>query len=444
MLEPVSKTMLKEEEAQAAPQHPPVFDVPDGPNISDVYTFVTGQPFDHYDRLREQAPVAWIEFDEKYPDFKGYWALTKYEDIKQAEVLPEIFSSQAGSIFLTTGFKRERETRLSRAAVNNLICLDRQAHTPLRMQHRHFFTPEFTQRLRGKVEVYVDSLLDKMARKGGTLDLVSNFSEHIPMFTLSEMLGVDEKDRPRLIRWMHYLELAQHYFATRDRGGISPLFIAKFLFNVRQMFKYGERVLADRRKNPRDDLLTCIAHAEIGDQPLSQAYLDGSWLLILFAGNDTARNSISGTMRLLSDNPEQKQICLEDPSKIQNMAQEALRLVSPVINMRRTLTEDYTIRGQKMAAGEKVVFYYGAANRDPDIFDDPTRFDILRPNADQHIAFGYGPHNCLGKRIAIMQLEVAYERLLARFPDMHWTGKDSHAPNTLVSAITSLEVNLGR
>ncbi len=444
MLKPVSQTMLKEEEeTHNGPLHAPVFKTPQGPNLADIYAYTNGQPFAHYDKLRSEAPIAWIEFPSQRENIKGFWALTGYEDIKQAELLPEIFSSQKGSIYITTGPAKERSNRLSEATVNNLICLDRLNHTPLRMQHRHFFTPQFTQNLRSKVSTYVDSLLDKMEKKGGKVDLVANFAEQIPMFTLCEMLGVHENDRPRLIKWMHYLELAQDYFVRRENSIVNPLFVIKFLYNVRQMFNYGERVLKDRRKNPRDDLLTAIAQAEVGDKPLSQAYLDGSWLLILFAGNDTARNSISSTMPLLMAHPEQKQMCLDDPSLIAPMAQEAVRMISPVICMRRTLTQDYTLRGQKIAAGEKVVFFYGAANRDPKIFENPNAFEVLRPNVTDHIAFGYGPHNCLGKRTAIMQLEVAYERLLNRFPNIEWTGKISYAPNNLVSAVTSLEVNLG-
>ena len=443
MLEPVSTTMLKEEEAAHGPHYSSVFQCPDGPNLSDIYTFEKGQPFSYYQKLREQAPVAWFDFPDKRADLKGFWALTDYADIKQAELLPEIFSSQRGTIFITTGPKAQRENRLSRAAVNNLICLDREFHMPLRMHQRPFFTKDFASKLREKVASHVDGLLDKLEKHGSVVDIVPHFSEQIPLYTLCEILGVDEKDRPRIIRWMHYLEMAQDYFVRQHDGRVNPIFVMKFLFNVRQMFRYGEKVLADRLKNPRDDLLTLIAQAELDDRPLSRAYLDGSWLLILFAGNDTTRNSISGTMRLLSENPEQKQLCLDDPALIPQMAQEALRLVSPVITMRRTLMEDYDLHGQKMAKDEKCVFFYGAANRDPKIFENPDKFDILRPNAAEHIAFGFGPHNCLGKHVAIMQLEVAFERFLQRFPNFEWTGKIKFAPNNLVSAMTSLEVDLG-
>jgi hypothetical protein len=166
-------------------------------------------------------------------------------------------------------------------------------------------------------------------------------------------------------------------------------------------------------------------------------------LLIVFAGNDTTRNSLSGTMKLLTEFPEQKQKLIDDPSRIPNMVHEAIRMVSPVIYMRRTAAEDAEINGQKIAEGEKVVMYYGAANRDPSVFADPDRFDVERANAKDHLAFGMGPHVCLGQRVANMQLEAAYRQILARFPDVEWTGDIDIAPNNFVHAISRLGIDLG-
>ena len=125
------------------------------------------------------------------------------------------------------------------------------------------------------------------------------------------------------------------------------------------------------------------------------------------------------------------------------MVPEALRLVSPVMHMRRTTTQEVEISGQKIDEGEKVIMWFGAANRDPEIFANPDKMDIFRNNASDHLAFGIGPHHCLGKRIAIMQLEVAYQKILERFPNITWTGKQDHAPNNFVHAICELEVDLG-
>jgi cytochrome P450 len=282
-----------------------------------------------------------------------------------------------------------------------------------------------------------------MERRGPRVDFVKLFAEQLPLFTLCEMLGIDEADRPQVIRWMHYLEMASQFLTNPWQTFFSePLFPLRFKSVVRDMFAYGERVMADRRRNPRDDLLTAIAQSTLEGELLPQEYLDGSWLLVVFAGNDTTRNSLSGTLRLMTQFPEQRAMVLEDPSLIPRMSDEALRMISPVIHMRRTATADTELVGQKIAKDEKVVLWYGAGNRDPDVFPDPDQFDMHRPNVQKHVAFGHGVHKCLGFRVARMQLEVAYERIFERFPDITWTGKQKIAPNALVHAISSLEVDL--
>lgn len=444
-MELVSSTMLSEEDAPPAPRHKPVFDLPeDGRSLGSLDSYRDGQPFDYFAQLRAKAPIAWMEGSTPNFDEKGFWAFTRYDDIKQAGLQPTIYSNQRGSMHISTGPKKQRENRLSRAAVNSLICLDKDYHIPLRMQQRSFFTPQFVASIREKVVQKVDKMLDIMAQKGPVIDLVPLFSEQLPLYTLCETLGVDERDRPHIIRWMHYLEMAQEHYRNRMQGKASLIFLLKFLYNTRRMFQYGERVLLERRKNPRDDLLTAIATAEVGNEKLNQAYLDGSWLLIIFAGNDTTRNSISGTMKLLSDFPEQKQSIIDEPSRIKKLVPEALRMVSPVMTMRRTLMQDVELRGQTMAKDEKVTLFFGAANRDPEVFENPDEMDLDRHNAKDHIAFGHGPHNCLGKHMAVMQLEVAYERLLARFPDAKQVGKEQYTPSNLINVYHSIMVDLGK
>jgi len=178
------------------------------------------------------------------------------------------------------------------------------------------------------------------------------------------------------------------------------------------MFDYGQYILKARRKEPQNDLLSAIANVEIDGAVLPDEFLDGSWLLIVIAGNDTTRNY------------------------------EGVRMVSPVMYMRRTATVDTEISGQKIAKGEKVLMYYGAANRDPSIFKNPDIFDVERPNAKDHIAFGTGPHVCLGQRVANMQIESAYRQILTRFPNISWTEEEEILPNGFTHSIGRLMVDL--
>jgi cytochrome P450 len=228
--------------------------------------------------------------------------------------------------------------------------------------------------------------------------------------------------------------------AEKNFGAVDPSFFGDFMSNVAEMFEYGRDVLLKRRQTPKEDLLTALAHAKVQGDLMPDEFLDGSWLLIVFAGNDTTRNSISGTMKLLTEFAAEKARVQANLSLLPTTVDEAIRMVSPVMYMRRTATKDAEIRGQKIAEGEKVIMYYGAANRDPEVFADPDRFDAARPNGKDHVAFGIGPHVCLGQRVANMQLEAVYRQILTRFPDMHWNGEIDIAPNNFVHAIRKLGV----
>ncbi|MCH2457399.1 MAG: cytochrome P450 [Henriciella sp.] len=441
MLINVSETAQEEASVHRGHKFERAYPVAPAADLTDLDLFTKGQPFGAFAEMREKAPVCWHEEAEG----AGFWALTGYHDIRAAELNTKAFSSQKGGILMNYGHADARHPLLHRASLDAMICLDQPYHFPLRREHMPFFTPAYVAELRERVDAKVSLLLDAMEAKardtGKPIDMVETFSAELPLFTLCEILGVAEADRPKLIKWMHYLEVSAD--TMRKGEAIDPQFFGDFINNVLEMFEYGKRVLHDRRQNPKSDLLSAIANAKVDGKLLSDEMLDGSWLLIVFAGNDTTRNSLSGTMKLLSEFPEQKQALINDPSKIPNMVHEAIRMVSPVIYMRRTATEDTEINGQKIAEGEKIVMYYGAANRDPSVFADPDRFDVDRANAKDHLAFGMGPHVCLGQRVANMQLESAYRQILARYPDVEWTGDIDIAPNNFVHAISRLGIDLG-
>jgi cytochrome P450 len=332
--------------------------------------------------------------------------------------------------------------------MNTMINLDGGAHMQLRREHMPYFTPRYLDALKARVAAETTRLLDGLeaAASGGVVDLVEHFSSRLPLYTLCEILGVPEADRPKLLQWMHYLELAEK--VATDRAKIAQptpelmQFVMEFNQNVDEMFAYGREILKKRRAAPEDDLMSAIARAQVDGSFLSDEYLDGSWLLIIFAGNDTTRNTLSGTAKLLSEFPDQRRRLAAEPGLLGNAANEFIRMVSPVIYMRRTATKDTELAGQKIAEGEKVIMYYGAANRDAAVFADPDTLDVARANADKHIAFGFGPHVCLGKRVAQIQLEEAYRQILARFPGIEWTGEIDIAPNNFVHAIRHLPVRL--
>ena len=422
-------------------------------DLTDLLLFTrVEEPYQHFANLREKAP---IYFHETGPEDSepGFWVLTKYKDIEFVSKNQEIFSSQlAGGTALTHGFEQQDDLPLYRSTMDHMLSLDGMLHLGIRNPHMTFFNPKYVSNLRKKVELKVDELLDKIAPLG-RCNLVDAVSAEVPMFTLCEMLGVPEEDRPKIIEWMKFLEMAQLIAATQaaQKGDIKfseehtqaapdPALVEMFTNTVLEMFDYGRTILESRRKDPKDDLLSVIANIEIEGEKLPNEYLDGSWLLIIFAGNDTTRNSISGTMNLLSENPDQKSLVLNDKSLLPNMIHESIRMVSPVRFMRRTTKCDTQIGDQKIGPNEKVSLWYGAANRDPEIFENPNKYDITRENAKKHLAFGYGRHLCLGKHTANMQLEVVYEKIFTRFPEMEQDGDMILTPNNFVNAIQDVPV----
>lgn len=422
-------------------------------DLTDLMLFTKGdEPYQHFANLRSNAPVY---FHETGPEDSepGFWVLTKYKDIEFVSKNQEIFSSQlAGGTALTHGFEQQDDLPLYRSTMDHMLSLDGMLHLSMRNPHMTFFNPKYVSNLRKKVELKVDQLLDQIAPLG-RCNLVDAVSAEVPMFTLCEMLGVPEEDRPKIIEWMKFLEMAQLIAVTQaaEKGNIEfseehtqaapdPALVEMFTNMVAEMFDYGRTILESRRKDPKDDLLSVIANIEVEGEKLPNEYLDGSWLLIIFAGNDTTRNSISGTMNLLSENPEQKNLVLNDKSLLPNMVHESIRMVSPVRYMRRTTKSDTQIGDQEIGPNEKVSLWYGAANRDPEIFTDPDKYDVTRENAKKHLAFGYGRHLCLGKHTANMQLEVVYEKIFSRFPEMEQDGEMILTPNNFVNAIQDVPV----
>lgn len=438
----ISETIRESIQNNTEPAFPRVYDYQADVDLRDLNLFTKGQPWEAFHEMREKAPVYWQSGPMVQADQAGFWSLTRYADVQSVSRDTKVFSSQKGGIHLGIGNPAPEGELLYKASYNNMICMDGTSHSQLRKEHLSFFTPEFIAGLKKKVTAKVATLLDAMAPLG-ECDLVEMLSAQLPLFTLSEILGIPEEDRPRLVKWMHYLEMAP-YVASADPDSVDDAVKLEvfqgFTETVRDMFEYGRSQLHGRRENKKPDLLTALAWANLEDALLNDDYLDGSWLLIVFAGNDTTRNTISGTMKLLTENPDQRQKLMSDRSLLPGMVEEALRMVSPVMHMRRTTTCKTQIGEQQIAEGEKVVMWYGAANRDPAVFANPDQFDITRANANRQIAFGFGKHMCLGHRVARMQLESVYSQILDRFPDIQYAGGIDIAPNSFVHAIRKLPV----
>jgi cholest-4-en-3-one 26-monooxygenase len=364
------------------PQHPDV-DLVSG-------AFWARNPHDELTWMRANAPVY---FDER----NGVWAITRYHDVKHVSRTPEVWSSAGG-------------IRPDSPALPMMIDMDDPHHFQRRKLVNRGFTPRRVRDQEAKVRQVCDQIIDRVCERG-ECDFVWDIAAPLPLIMIGDALGVDPTDRDDLMRWSDDM-----LRGVTGLGDNNPAAV-KAAEAFSEYMTYASRVIDDRRREPRDDLTSVLVHAEVDGDRLDHDNLIHESLLILIGGDETTRHVLSGGMFQLIAHPEQWKALVDDRSKVPGAVEEVLRWVSPIKNMARTVTRDVELGGQTMAEGDKVLLLYPSANRDEDVFDDPFRFDIERePN--EHVAFGFGPHFCLGNSLARLELTVMFDRLAERVPDI--------------------------
>ena len=396
-------------------------------DLNNLDLYANGQPHAAFRTLREQAPVFW----NPETDGPGYWVITRYEDIVQISKQPRLFSNAAGGHYISYESMGIHDPEAQNAFLHMLLAMDPPEHNLHRRLIAPAFNPSVVRRFEAGVRAKTRALLAAIAPRG-TCDFVTEVATPLPLWTLSELLGVPEADRADIIRWSNesLALLDPDYFQNPNEG--------QHVFE--KMFAYGKEAMARRRAHPEDDLLSIMANTRIEGEGLPQATLDGFFVLMILAGNETTRNTIAGGLRALTEFPAQRAKLLADPSLIPNAVEEMLRFVSAIIYMRRTAMEDTEIRGQRIAKGDKVVMWYGGANFDEAVFPDPYQFDVTRANAREHLAFGVGQHFCIGSQVARMQIRILYEELLRMLPDMEALGEYRYLRSNHLSGLKSMPV----
>jgi cholest-4-en-3-one 26-monooxygenase len=276
--------------------------------------------------------------------------------------------------------------------------------------------------------------LIERAKVKGRFDFVKDVAAWLPLIMIGDMLGVDPNDYPRLLHWSEAM-INGTGATSEDR-----LIAAGVAFE--EYTAYQRRVLEDRRRNPSDDLISILVHAEVDGERLTDDELIMESLLILIGGDETTRHVLTGGMHQLLLHPDQRAAVAADPAaKLPTAIEEMLRWVSPIQNMARTASRDVELRGETIREGQKVILLYPSANRDAKVFADPFRFDVARKPND-HIAFGLGGHFCLGSNLARLELRVFFEDALRRLPNLELASSDPPPlrPSNFVSGIESLPV----
>ena len=409
----------------------PIYDIGQICELDKWETFINGQPFDIFKRLREEAPIYW---HEESLDFEpGFWALSKHEDIVRVSKDPMTFSSAVGGHLMTMGDPEVVDPSAVAAIIGNMIGMDPPDHQIYRKMVAPSFTPKAIRTLEDDMRLKIRELLENVEDKG-EFNFVTEISEQLPLWVLCEMMGIPESERPKIRDLVNNLTDAS---IQQDPNNAFQIWV-----NYMELFKMGRDMIEERRKNPTDDLMSVVANTKIEGGELPPELLDGFFLLMVIAGNETTRNTLTGGLMALTDNPEEREKLLKDPSLISNATDEMLRWVTSVIYFRRTATKDTNIRGQDIKAGDKVVMWYGSANRDEDIFKDGHLFRVERENAKKHLAFGAGEHLCLGNRLGHMQIRVLFEELLDRFPNIHSISDPVRIPSNFLAGISELKVRI--
>ena len=364
--------------------------------------------------MRENAPVY-------YDEAGAIWGIMLHEDIQKVSRAPETFCSRLGM-------------RPDSPALPSMINMDDPGHKRRRGLVNKGFTPRQVQDHEPFIRETCRTLINRVAERG-ECEFVKEIAAPLPMIMIGELLGIEREDRDQLLRWSDDMVAATSISAP-------PEVMLNAAKAFREYAEYNRRVVADRRAQPREDLISVLVHAEIDGEKLDDEELLQETLLILIGGDETTRHVISGGMEALIRHPDQRRKLLEDPAKLHTAVEEMLRWVTPIQNMARTVIRDVELRGQKLREGDKLLLLYPSGNRDERVFEKSETFDIERAPND-HITFGGpGAHFCLGASLARLELRVMFEELLRQLPDIELATDEALPlrPSNFIVGIESMPV----
>lgn len=381
----------------------------------------------HFKRLREEDPVHMNEL----PSTGRYWSITKFEDIMYVDKNHELFSSASG---ITLGPRIDLEPGPAGVDFSNFIAMDPPKHDLQRATVSSVVAPPNLAKMQSLIRERAGTILDGLP-VAETFNWVDLVSIELTTQMLATLFDFPFEDRRMLTRWSDV--------ATAPPGTGIVDTAEQRRDELLECLAYFTRLWNERAAmdNPGSDLISMLAHGEDTKNMAPYEFL-GNLILLIVGGNDTTRNSISGGVLALNQNPEEYDKLRKNPELIPNMVAEIIRWQTPLPYMRRTANQDVELRGKKIRKGEQLLMWYISGNRDEEVIDNPSAFIIDRPNARHHLSFGFGIHRCMGNRLAEMQLRIVWEEILKRFHTVEVVGEPERLRSSFVRGITNLPVQV--
>lgn len=387
-------------------------------DLLDPASFAQGHPHDQYAWLRQHQPV----HRHEEPNGIGFWAVTRHADIRAVGRNPTVFSSSPTIMISDDGVMDLGDHAM-------MLMMDPPRHGAFRRLMIPDFVPRAVNDMRSRVGELATQIIDAVCERG-ECDLVEDVAGEMPSYVVADLLGLPLDDGRELYKLTETIHSSPE--SVPEGAGLEA---------VMKMFAYAQEVFQDRRAHPREDLSSRLVHAEVEGRPFDEIDFALMFLLLVDAGGDTTRNLVAGGVDALFQHPsERARLASDIEGLLPSAMEEMLRWVSPVTYMRRTATTDSMVGDQPVSAGDKIVLYYGSANRDEAVFDDPYRFDLGRTPND-HIAFGGGgPHFCLGAHLARVEAHALLSELLTRLPDIEAAGPTQWLASTFISGPKHLPI----
>jgi cholest-4-en-3-one 26-monooxygenase len=400
----------------------------DGVLVTERDVWVNGPPHELFTQMRGECPVHWTERITEYPEEDGYWSVTTAEDVHAVSRDWRTYSSERGGVTAASGvFPIE----LARAM---FIGMDPPKHDRIKALFQAGFTPKRIAAHEDRIRVIVDDVLDRIEGREAC-DLVDDIAQPVVARVIGSFMGIPPEDD---IVWARLMNSALGAGdPDLNPGGIESV-VEK---DIPEIFERCNRLIAERKENPTDDLTSVLVHAEVDGQRLEEHEIVMGFFLLVAAGNDSTKATYCSGMQALMADPEQRQLVLNDPSLVPGLVEESLRMFPAFAHFRRTAMCDTELNGTKIREGEKVVMWYVSSNRDETRYEDPQRFDLRRTT--EHQAFGAGGrHFCLGTALARLELRLLFEETLARFPAMELAGTPTFVESPFLNQLKTLPVRL--